>query len=340
MEKENVVQMPTLLDRLWGKLKTCLTQEATNRGEWIAIQETKCATLVEIRDQFAADIAFGQACKDNGFDTLLNHQDRAAAIAMGRDPKALSACLKATTRSSLQHIFREEFSRFTHVSKPTTRRTAPPKPATTLRPDLRKNTTPQAEAAAKVVLDEGKSYGEAQAQTGLSSTVVRSAVAREEGRREAIANPVIVLTDLSMSAQQKLETAIRQHQKKLDLEFTERVRVKVLLDTEARLKWMKEKEDWANKIIASHKGVFSKEEFRKIRACLHPDVTSYVHAAEMLQLFSKHERVLVKPELPKLDPGTPPLPSFTEMMAMRDKVSAQRRAKAAARKAASPPKQC
>ena len=164
---ENVVQMPTLLDRLWGKLKVCLTQEATNRTEWIAIQETKCATLVEIRDQFAADIAFGQACKDNGFgDDVLNPNERAAIIVMGRDPKVLSVCLKATTRTSLLTIYREEFGRFVSVSKPTSRRTTPAKPATTLRPDLRKNTTPQAEVAAKVVLDEGKSYSEAQARTG------------------------------------------------------------------------------------------------------------------------------------------------------------------------------
>jgi hypothetical protein len=47
------------------------------------------------------------------------------------------------------------------------------------------NTTVKAEVAARSVLDEGKTYAEAEALTGLSSTVLRSAIAREEGRREA-----------------------------------------------------------------------------------------------------------------------------------------------------------
>ena len=144
---------------------------------------------------------------------------------------------------------------------------------------------------------------------------MRSAVAREEGRREALTNPVIVPADLSLSAQQKLEAAIRQHQKKLDMQFEERVRIKVLSDTEARLKWMKEKEDWANRIIASHKGVMPRETFRKIKACLHPDHNTFTHAAEALQAFSALEKVLVKPDDPVL--SGPPLPTRAELDILR-----------------------
>ena len=45
----------------------------------------------------------------------MNHQDRAAAIAMGREPEALRACLEATGRRSLQWIYRFEFSEFAEV---------------------------------------------------------------------------------------------------------------------------------------------------------------------------------------------------------------------------------
>lgn len=51
----------------------------------------------------------------------------------------------------------------------------------------------------------------------------------------------------------------------------------------------------ADKILASFRGVMSYADFRKIRACLHPDVCQLSHAAEMLQLFSSLEEFLVKP---------------------------------------------
>lgn len=208
------------------------------------------------------------------------------------------------------------------------------RPKGTLKPERRMNTKPDAEAAARAILDNGKTYAEMEAATGLSSTVLRSAIAREEGRREALADPGIRPEDLALSAQQKLEAAIRQHKKKLDLEFVETVRLKVLSDTKDRLEWMKKKEDWANKIIDSHKGIFSRQDYRKILACLHPDHNSFQFAAEALQAFRKQEKVLVKPEPPTRNPNTPPLPSLAEMMAARDARTAQLRAARARQKAA------
>ena len=41
MDNENIVQMPTLLERLATKLKTCLSQEASNRQEWIRSEERR-----------------------------------------------------------------------------------------------------------------------------------------------------------------------------------------------------------------------------------------------------------------------------------------------------------
>jgi ParB-like chromosome segregation protein Spo0J len=208
------------------------------------------------------------------------------------------------------------------------------RPRGMLKPERRMNTKPDAEAAARAILDNGKTYAEMEAATGLSGTVLRSAIAREEGRREALADPVIRPEDLTLSARQKLEVAIRQHKKKLDLEFEESVRQKVLSRTKDRFEWMKKKEDWANRIIGSHKGIFSRQDYRKILACLHPDHNSFQFAAEALQAFSKQEKVLVKPEPPALDPRTPPLPrTAADWMAARDRATAERRAARARQKA-------
>jgi hypothetical protein len=54
---------------------------------------------------------------------LLTVYARGAAIAMGRDPEVLAKCLDATTRRSLQHIYRHDFERFTSTGKTSSRRT-------------------------------------------------------------------------------------------------------------------------------------------------------------------------------------------------------------------------
>ena len=83
-----------------------------------------------------------------------------------------------------------------------------------LQPKRRKNVSPDANSAACEILDEGKTYSEAEHETGFSNTVLRAAVAREEGRRQA--EPTITPEMLSMSAQEKLGAALRQHKKQLD----------------------------------------------------------------------------------------------------------------------------
>jgi hypothetical protein len=86
----------------------------------------------------------------------------------------------------------------------------------------RKNEAPAAEAAAQEIVDGTKTYRQVQEQTGFSDTVMRAAVAREEGRREAKAEPEIDPKSLSLTAQEKFEIAIRQHKRKLDAEAVAR----------------------------------------------------------------------------------------------------------------------
>ena len=126
MSEENVVPMPTPRERLIMQMKVdlALCKEGrrdvkAGRLKWNAGVKALCVHLAQLRLMFSADIEFGRYLEANGFGKdVLNHQDRAAAVAMGQDPDALDTVLATTTRWSIQHIYANEF-RFTHVSKPT-----------------------------------------------------------------------------------------------------------------------------------------------------------------------------------------------------------------------------
>jgi len=141
------------------------------------------------------------------------------------------------------------------------------------------------------------------------------------------AEPVIDPATLSMTAQQRLEAAIRAHTRKLDAEFAWRVQadIKRLID-EMVLPQYNEEHDHHREIIKSHKGVFDNATYRQILARLHPDTGG---TAELFDLFKKLERVLRKPE--EKPSNIPPLPkTFEELMAHKRKVDAERKAKRAA----------
>jgi hypothetical protein len=99
---------------------------------------------------------------------------------------------------------------------------------------------------------------------------------------------------------------------------------------------LNEKLEHYNAVINARKGVMPRSLFRKILACLHPDQSmSDATKREMFEAWQKLERVVVSAaELPQ-QPSRNPLPATPEeFYAMRVKAEAERRAKAAARKAA------
>jgi hypothetical protein len=192
----------------------------------------------------------------------------------------------------------------------------------------RKNTSPDAAEAAKAII-EGQTYKEAESDSGLSNTVLRAAVAREEGRREA--EPTITADMLSMTAQQKLDLAIRQHKRKLDAEFVDSVAAECrkqmdeiwLPDCQKRL-------DQAEELLKSRiKGAMPRAKYRIILSCLHADSRKSVSEGrlnEAFHAFEKLESVLCsEAEMP-----TPRIPfprTWEERMAMKSKVAATRKAK-------------
>ena len=92
----------------------------------------------------------------------------------------------------------------------------------------------------------------------------------------------------------------------------------------------------ADRIIADNRPrPLSEAQFRMMKACLHPDVCHLPHAAEMFQLFSRLERLLVTPAPPRDLHNTPPLPAtLAELDAMRAARTEQLRQAREARKQA------
>ena len=196
-----------------------------------------------------------------------------------------------------------------------------------------KNDPTTKKQAAELFLDEGLSREKIKAQTGLGEHEVQLAVERERGRREAQADPEIDRTALSMSAQQKLDAAIRQHKRELEKSFRAAVQKEVaewgaaiLPKLHAELAQARKREQ-----AVCNRKFISKEDFNTIRRCLHPDSRNSLSDAMLAKAFNKFQE-LEKYLLDAVDAPT----SFTrlpETMAewdkMRAKATAARKAKRA-----------
>ena len=187
---------------------------------------------------------------------------------------------------------------------------------------------------ASLVLDEGKTHAEVRAETGVSDTVVRHAVAREEGRREA--EPTITPEMLSMTAQQKLDAAIRQHERAVDQKFEERVREEARKRVdEIVLPHWKQKIDQAQQLYAKRKALMDKETFNIIRRALHPDSRNAISDRKLGEAFDTF-MALEKYLLNEKDSPTH-IGDLPNTLAEWDKMrSATRRAAAAGRTAMKP----
>ena len=208
------------------------------------------------------------------------------------------------------------------------------------RPKNRKTraTTPEQDTAiAKTVLDDGKSWEETGKEFGVSDTVVRRAVATEEGVRKAKEDPEIDRATLSMTVQQKLDAAIRQHKAKLDIEFEQRVQAecKAYLDSVGLPHYLKKLER-LERLITARKGVMDKTTYNKIRWCLHSDHVQDQALKrrydEAFTIFNDLEKLLLsEKESPS---GFQPLPkNFADLMKQRAKFKEERAATKKAREA-------
>jgi len=117
-----------------------------------------------------------------------------------------------------------------------------------------------------------------------------------------VTKPVLAAADLlSMSAQQRLDTAIRQEKRRLDAEHAarmravdEEVRQRVVAEGKEYVAMVKEREAkvrsdeklW-REIINGHKPLFTVDQFKTILMCLHPDgVRTAEKLADAFRLFN------------------------------------------------------
>jgi hypothetical protein len=118
--------------------------------------------------------------------------------------------------------------------------------------------------------DAGATKPEIMAKTGLGKMTVRRIIDRARIEREAA--PVITPDMLSLTAQQKLELAIKQYKAKLSTEFhaTVNLRVQEFLENTIGPQLKREQAE-ARRIMSARKGIMNRKDYKRILACLHPD---------------------------------------------------------------------
>ncbi len=132
-----------------------------------------------------------------------------------------------------------------------------------------------------------------------------------------------LLAAMPKTTREKMEAWKRRVEKGIEAEIEARVRAGIAKHLEEVVyPKYREKEARAEEVIASHKGVITKAEFRALQMCLHPDRRATLDEAKFNEAFillEKHKAVLVKPEVaPRV--FTNPLPkTAAEFEALRKK---------------------
>ncbi|MBV8089416.1 MAG: hypothetical protein JO139_07535 [Alphaproteobacteria bacterium] len=183
------------------------------------------------------------------------------------------------------------------------------------------------EAAARQMIETGgtASREKLMEEFGVGEHAAQLAITRAKGRFEAAQ---IDLAQLSLTAQQKVDIAIRQRAQELEAAHEQRVRDEVRRRLEETiLPRYKERLADAERVLKARKGVMDRATYRKIRACLHPDRVQDPELKERYEeafnLFNRLESVLLdEKELP-----TPTLTiptTLNELMKLKKKMAERR----------------
>jgi hypothetical protein len=153
--------------------------------------------------------------------------------------------------------------------------------------------------------DQGASSEKIAADIGVSGRNVRRVIETERVRREAKAEPDVDRADLSLTAQEKFDAAIRQYKKKLDLEFIPRVteEVRRRID-EMMLPHWREQIAEAKTLYERRRGLMDKDTFNTIRRALHPDSRNSISDKKLAEAFDRFMK-LEKYLLDEKDSPTP-----------------------------------
>ena len=143
--------------------------------------------------------------------------------------------------------------------------------------------------------DAGKSNAEIAKTTGISEHTIRREIEREAIAREV--EPTIDPSALSISAQQKLNIAIKQAARKQEVEIEKKVRAEVnRWLTEDLLPVYRKNEALYKLMIEKRKGVMTSAEYKMIWSCLHADSRKSVSDEKLnkaFNLFTKIEKLIL-----------------------------------------------
>jgi hypothetical protein len=166
-----------------------------------------------------------------------------------------------------------------------------------------------------------------QDEHGISHVHFETATAVERALKDA---PPVDASSLAMSAQQKLEIAIRQAKRKLEMEFEVRMQAGIR-DAIAMtvLPHYQQKYEEYQQVVATRKGVMDRATYRAILSCLHPD---RVQDEALKRRYEKAFNLFTKMELVLLDEKESPSSKFAmpktyaDWMVLKEKVKAERKA--------------
>jgi ParB-like chromosome segregation protein Spo0J len=155
--------------------------------------------------------------------------------------------------------------------------------------------------------DQGMPAKEIASEVGVGPRLVSQIVEHERIRRQAAAD--IDPDTLSLSAKEKLEMAIRQHKKKLDAEFEQRIVAECQKRIEETiLPYYNQTYTEYLDLIRNRKGLMTRVNYRKMLAALHPD---RVQGAEAKKRSEEAFQLLAKLEKRFLDETESPTSSIT-----------------------------
>jgi hypothetical protein len=158
---------------------------------------------------------------------------------------------------------------------------------------------------------------------------------REAARRKAVedAEPEIDARTLSLSAQKKIELAVKQQAQKIAAEYQRRFadEIKQRLEDTVLPHYREMEKRYRDLSESRTKGVMDKKTFRLIWSCLHTDSRKSVSDERLNEAFHQFSRMETK-LMSEADHPTPKFKmptTYEEMMALKQKVSAERKAKRA-----------
>lgn len=201
--------------------------------------------------------------------------------------------------------------------------------------------TPQLDKARQIVrelLEAGKpiSPHKLEKEHDISHVTFDMAITAEIARKQALDNPPIDRATLSVSAQQKLECAIKQEKERLAAQYWRDVNVRVQAKVDEvlgeKIRKMQEQYDFAKRTLEHRRGVMTRKQYNQIRACLHTDKqASDQEKNDAFILFTSFEASLLKeaehPVVPQMT-GAPPLPkTAAEWEALKRQATEGRRHK-------------